>query len=83
MALMSLDPATGRVTPYLYFDLPSEGWTLTSKTLSDIRVEDGRVFFGSKTATGPKEKTWQWLVVGLESVDRRAESLKVPKKEDR
>jgi hypothetical protein len=83
MALMSLDPATGRVTPYLYFDLPSEGWTLTSQTLSDIRVEDGRVFFGSKTATGPKEKTWQWLVVGLESVDRRAESLKVPKKEDR
>lgn len=79
MALMSLDPESGKVTPYLYFDLPSEGWTLTSQTLSDIRVEDGRVFFGSKTASGPEKKTWQWLVVGLESVTRRAESLPMPK----
>lgn len=83
MALMSLDPATGRVTPYLYFDLPSEAWTLTSQTMNDVRVEDGRVFFGSRLATGPKEKTWQWLVVGVESVTRRAESLKMPKKQDR
>jgi len=79
MGLMSLDPATGKVTPYLYFGLPSDGWTLTAQTSNDIRVEDGRIFFGARTATGPKEKTWQWLVVGLESVTRRAESLSVPK----
>jgi hypothetical protein len=81
MALMSLDPATGKVTPYLYFDLPSDAWTLTTQTSNDIRVEDGRIFFGARTATGPEQKTWQWLVVGLESVTRRAESLSTPKPE--
>lgn len=30
MGLVSLNPRTGKETPYLYFDLPSEAWTLTA-----------------------------------------------------
>ncbi|RZB16192.1 hypothetical protein StrepF001_28925 [Streptomyces sp. F001] len=66
--LVSLDPNTGEETPYLYFDLPSEGWPLTSAELSDIVVQNGRIFFGSRAAEGPTEgKAWIWLVVGIES----------------
>ncbi|GGY01771.1 hypothetical protein GCM10010358_64700 [Streptomyces minutiscleroticus] len=75
MGLVALDPDTGEETPYLYFDLPVEGWTLTDMQESDVLVQDGRLFFGVKAATGPdKGKSWQWLVLGVESAARSAGS---------
>jgi hypothetical protein len=68
MGLVSLNPRTGKETPYLYFDLPSEAWTLTDQELNDIIVQNGRIFFGAKQASGPsnaKEKVWEWLVLGV------------------
>ncbi|MFD7709232.1 PQQ-binding-like beta-propeller repeat protein [Streptomyces sp. NPDC059785] len=68
--LVSLDPATGEETPYLYFDLPVEGYELTAVEDNDIVVEDGRLFFGRRAATGPtdgSQKAWQWLVLGVGS----------------
>ncbi|MFF2131067.1 PQQ-binding-like beta-propeller repeat protein [Streptomyces olivochromogenes] len=70
MALVSLNPRTGKETPYFYFDLPSEAWTLTDQELNDIIVQNGRIFFGAKQANGPanaKEKAWEWLVLGVGS----------------
>ncbi|MFK0021941.1 PQQ-binding-like beta-propeller repeat protein [Streptomyces sp. NPDC090798] len=70
MGLVSLNPRTGKETPYLYFDLPTEAWTLTDPTLNDIVVQNGRIFFGTKQASGPshaKEKAWEWLVLGVGS----------------
>ncbi len=67
MGLVSLNPRTGKETPYLCFDLPSEAWTLTAPTLNDIIVQNGRLFFGTKQASGPstdKKKVWEWLVLG-------------------
>lgn len=70
MGLVALDPKTGAETPYLYFDLPSEAWNLTSVTLADAVVQNGRIFFGAKAADGPSEedgKAWTWLALGIES----------------
>ncbi|BBC32531.1 hypothetical protein SGFS_038250 [Streptomyces graminofaciens] len=72
-ALVSLDPRTGEETPYYYFGLPTEAVVLTSPAAADFVVQNGRLFFGTKVATGPdngKEKEWKWLVVGVESVRR-------------
>ncbi|MGC0329171.1 outer membrane protein assembly factor BamB [Streptomyces sp. SAI-170] len=67
MGLVALDPRTGDETPYLYFDLPSEAWTLTSTELAHIVVQNGRVFFAAKAASAPDEdKAWVWLAVGIE-----------------
>lgn len=73
MGLVSLDPRTGKETPYFFFGLPVEGWTLASIELSDIVVQDGRIFFGSRQASGPsaeKKKEWSWLVIGIEGAKR-------------
>ncbi|MGW6027441.1 outer membrane protein assembly factor BamB family protein [Streptomyces sp. NPDC055099] len=73
MGLTSLDPRTGKETPYFYFDLPVEGWTLASVELSDVVIQDGRLFFGSRQASGPsaeKKKEWSWLVIGIEGAKR-------------
>ncbi|MFK4147373.1 PQQ-binding-like beta-propeller repeat protein [Streptomyces sp. NPDC004065] len=68
--LVSLDPATGRETPYFYFGLPAEAQLLTDLNLADAVVRDGRLFFGLKRATGPegKDKRWIWLALGVEAV---------------
>ncbi|HZF92464.1 PQQ-binding-like beta-propeller repeat protein [Streptomyces sp.] len=69
-ALVSLNPRTGAETPYFYFDLPSEGWSLLSMSLADVVVQNGRVFFGAKTAELPPDadgKAWVWLALGIES----------------
>ncbi|MFH8978877.1 PQQ-binding-like beta-propeller repeat protein [Streptomyces sp. NPDC017890] len=68
--LVGLDPGTGKETPYFYFDLPSEGEPLTLSNENDIVVEDGRIFFGTKSANGPsgdKQKQWIYLVLGIGS----------------
>lgn len=73
MGVVSLDPRTGKETPYFYFDLPVEGWTLADLETSDIVIQDGRIFFGSRRATGPgaeKKKEWSWLVIGIEGAKR-------------
>ncbi|WP_405887328.1 PQQ-binding-like beta-propeller repeat protein [Streptomyces longwoodensis] len=72
-ALLSLDPATGGERPYLYFGLPVEAAPLTSIDDSDVLVQDGRVFFGAKTADGPgadQKKAWIYLVLGIGSAAR-------------
>jgi hypothetical protein len=69
-ALVALDPATDREIPYFYFDLPSEGEPLTLSNENDIVVQDGRIFFGAKSANGPsgdRKKQWLYLVLGIGS----------------
>ncbi|GHD96805.1 hypothetical protein GCM10010508_67010 [Streptomyces naganishii JCM 4654] len=73
-ALVSLDPETGTETPYFYFAVPTEGYTLATPDLSDVLVQNGRLFFGARSADGPansKQKRWDWLVLGLESLAAR------------
>ncbi|MGY1578888.1 outer membrane protein assembly factor BamB family protein [Streptomyces sp. MN13] len=70
MALVSLNPKTGAETPYFYFDLPLEGRSLSSMTVADTVVQNGRLFFGAKTAeppAGADGKAWVWLALGIES----------------
>lgn len=67
-ALVSLDPKTGRETPYFYFDLPDEARLMTMTEHNDIVVQDGRIFFGVKRAQGPPSgRAWIYLVLGIES----------------
>ncbi|MFG2502574.1 PQQ-binding-like beta-propeller repeat protein [Streptomyces sp. NPDC048441] len=69
-ALVSLNPKTGKETPYFYYSLPIEGWTLTAPDSNDIVVQNGRLFFGAPRAMGPtggKKKEWVWLTIGIES----------------
>lgn len=69
--LVAIDPRTGGETPYFYFGLPIEATILATPKLVDIRVQNGRLFFGARAATGPgdgQEKRWEWLVLGVESV---------------
>lgn len=69
-ALVALDPATDEEIPYLYFGLPAEGEPLTLSNENDIVVQDGRIFFGAKSANGPsggKKKQWTYLVLGIGS----------------
>ncbi|MFE0135451.1 PQQ-binding-like beta-propeller repeat protein [Streptomyces sp. NPDC059037] len=73
MGVVSLDPRTGKEAPYFFFGLPVEGWTLADLELSDVVVQNGRLFFGSRHATGPsaeKKKEWSWLVIGVEGAKR-------------
>lgn len=75
MALVALNPKTGVETPYFYFSMPVEGDLLTSLAFSDLLVQDGRLFFGTRRVTGTaeddKQKNGDWLVLGLESTARR------------
>ncbi|MGZ3101743.1 outer membrane protein assembly factor BamB family protein [Streptomyces sp. H72] len=69
-ALVSLDPGKDKETPYFYFDLPSEGEPLTLTNENDVVVQDGRIFFGAKSANGPsgeQKKQWTYLVLGIGS----------------
>ncbi|MFE2053663.1 hypothetical protein ACFXAS_35010 [Streptomyces sp. NPDC059459] len=71
-AHVSLDPEKDEETPYFYFDLPSEGepLTLTLTNENDVVVQDGRLFFGAKSANGPsgeQEKQWSYLALDIGS----------------
>jgi hypothetical protein len=68
-ALVSLDSKTGKETPYFYFNLPAEAENFTSIDFNDVLVQNGRLFFGAKTATGPAadQPKWVYLVLGIES----------------
>ncbi|MCH5675759.1 PQQ-binding-like beta-propeller repeat protein [Streptomyces gilvus] len=68
--LVGLDPATGRETPYLYFDLPEEADLMTMTEYNDIVVQDGRIFFGVKKVDGPAkgQPKWVYLALGIESM---------------
>lgn len=70
--VVSLNPQTGKETPYFSFGLPPEAWTLTSLELSDVVVQNGRIFFSRVRAEGPRDRdndTSQvsWLVLGVGS----------------
>ncbi|MBC2867694.1 outer membrane protein assembly factor BamB family protein [Streptomyces mexicanus] len=69
-ALVSLDPRTGAETPYLYFSVASEAEALTVLGGSDVVVQNGRLFFGSRSVDGPsgKQKQWTWMVLGIGSL---------------
>lgn len=69
-ALVALDPDTDEEIPYLYFGLPAEAQTMTVMNENDILVQDGRIFFGRKSANGPsggQKKEWLYLVLGIGS----------------
>ncbi|MFH8803631.1 PQQ-binding-like beta-propeller repeat protein [Streptomyces sp. NPDC017936] len=68
-ALVALDPETGEESPYFYFDLPAEAENFTSIDFSDVLVQDGRLFFGAKSVTGPGagQPKWVYLALGVES----------------
>lgn len=74
MGLVSLDPETGKETPYFYFGLPLEAENFTIIDSNDVLVQDGRLYFGAKQANGPAkqgEKEWTLMVLGIESAARR------------
>ncbi|MFJ4619243.1 PQQ-binding-like beta-propeller repeat protein [Streptomyces sp. NPDC088812] len=68
-ALVSLDPETGKETPYFYFELSAEAENFTSIDFNDVIVQNGRLFFGVRSATGPAadQPKWVYLVLGIES----------------
>ncbi|MFJ4469664.1 PQQ-binding-like beta-propeller repeat protein [Streptomyces sp. NPDC089424] len=68
-ALVSLDPETGKETPYFYFVLPAEASTFTSIAFNDVLVQSGRLFISPKSVTGPSadQPQWIYLVLGIES----------------
>ncbi|MFD7438981.1 PQQ-binding-like beta-propeller repeat protein [Streptomyces sp. NPDC059861] len=72
-ALVSLDPATGKETPYFYFGLPAEASTFTSIDFNDVLVQHGRLFIGPKSVSGPAadQPQWIYLVLGIESTARK------------
>ncbi|MFE5598923.1 PQQ-binding-like beta-propeller repeat protein [Streptomyces coelicoflavus] len=68
-SLVALEPSTGEEVPYLYFGLPYEARLMTMMEHNDIIVQDGRLFFGVKSAQVPtdaKTKQWMYLVLGIE-----------------
>ncbi|MEV7196117.1 PQQ-binding-like beta-propeller repeat protein [Streptomyces sp. NPDC093510] len=72
LGVVSLNPRTGKETPYFSFGLPPEAWTLTSLELSDVVVQNGRIFFSSVRAEGPSDSDKDtpqvsWLVLGVGS----------------
>ncbi|GAA4978766.1 PQQ-binding-like beta-propeller repeat protein [Streptomyces hyderabadensis] len=73
-ALVALDPGTDEAVPYLYFDVPDEARLMTMAEHNDIVVQNGRLFFGVKSADGPadaKTKQWTYLVLGIGSSAQR------------
>ncbi|MYS76691.1 PQQ-binding-like beta-propeller repeat protein [Streptomyces sp. SID5926] len=69
-ALVALDSRTDEEVPFLYFGLPSEAQLMTMTDQNDIVVQNGRLFFGVKSANGPadgKKKQWSYLVLGIGS----------------
>ncbi|MFC0496440.1 PQQ-binding-like beta-propeller repeat protein [Streptomyces mutabilis] len=69
-ALVALDPDTDKEIPYFYFGLPAEAQTMTLMNENDIVVQNGRIFFGVKSANGPsgeQKKQWLYLVLGIGS----------------
>ncbi|MFF3330143.1 PQQ-binding-like beta-propeller repeat protein [Streptomyces sp. NPDC002888] len=74
MGLVSLDPETGKETPYFYFGLPLEAENFTIIDSNDVLVQNGRLYFGAKQANGPTEKegkAWTLMVLGIESAARK------------
>ncbi|WP_406441227.1 hypothetical protein OHB00_36390 [Streptomyces sp. NBC_00631] len=68
-AVLSWDPRTGRQTPYLLFDLLSDGEAeLGDATQSDIVVEQGGVFFAKRELAAddkhPKDAVLSVLGIG-------------------
>ncbi|MFJ6076236.1 PQQ-binding-like beta-propeller repeat protein [Streptomyces sp. NPDC093065] len=69
-ALLALDPETDEAIPYLFFEVPDEARLMTMTEHNDIVVQNGRLFFGVKSAEGPadaKTKQWSYLVLGIAS----------------
>ncbi|WP_372347763.1 hypothetical protein [Streptomyces sp. KL116D] len=70
-SLVSLDPATGKQRTYFYFSVADENAGLTyGGDLSDVLVEDGRLFFGAHGITGVGEKGSPLLVTSAFGVGR-------------
>lgn len=50
-AIVSIDPATGKQTPFLFFNLPDDSTRMETPEWSDILVEHGRAFFSPRQLT--------------------------------
>ncbi|MFF4350973.1 PQQ-binding-like beta-propeller repeat protein [Streptomyces sp. NPDC001530] len=50
-AIVGIDPATGKETPFLYFNLPDGTTRMENPEWSDILVEHGRAFFSPRVLT--------------------------------
>ncbi|MFI1052521.1 PQQ-binding-like beta-propeller repeat protein [Streptomyces griseoruber] len=68
-ALVALDPRTGEEKPFFSFGLPPEAENFTSIDFTDVLVEDGRLYFGAKSVTGPAkgQPRWVYAVLGIGS----------------
>ncbi|MEB3962203.1 PQQ-like beta-propeller repeat protein [Streptomyces kunmingensis] len=68
--LVSLDPKTGKESSYFSFSAFQEASILISPTSSDIVVEHGRIFFGSRAVQGggkKEEPAYTWRAFGVGS----------------
>ncbi|WP_406174113.1 PQQ-binding-like beta-propeller repeat protein [Streptomyces sp. NBC_00996] len=52
-AIVSIDPATGKETPFLFFNLPDDASRMETPEWSDILVEHGRAFFSPRQLSAP------------------------------
>ncbi|MFD8774609.1 PQQ-binding-like beta-propeller repeat protein [Streptomyces sp. NPDC059916] len=75
-SVVSLDPKTGVITPYYYFNVPAEANFMDPK-LDDIVFEHGRIYFAARELQGVSkggEAARLWGAVGIESVSVRRPS---------
>ncbi|WP_327432145.1 outer membrane protein assembly factor BamB family protein [Streptomyces sp. NBC_01236] len=52
-AIVSIDPATGKQTPFLFFNLPDDATRMETPEWSDILVEHGTAFFSPRQLSAP------------------------------
>ncbi|MFF1627202.1 PQQ-binding-like beta-propeller repeat protein [Streptomyces sp. NPDC058272] len=69
-AIVSIDPATGKETPFLFFGMPSGADRMETPEWSDILVEHGRAFFSPRQLSAPLSSPHDPVLaaVGIESV---------------
>ncbi|MEV8321166.1 PQQ-binding-like beta-propeller repeat protein [Streptomyces sp. NPDC059900] len=62
-AVLSLDPRTGKETPFLLFGMPDRG-KLEDPKQSEILLEDGRIFFAPRELTAENGGPWEGTALG-------------------
>lgn len=67
-AVLSLDPRTGKETPYLLFAMPDRG-KLEDPKQSEIILEDGRIFFAPRELTAENGGPWERMAFGALGIE--------------
>lgn len=68
-AVLSLDPRTGKETPFLLFGMPDSGTKLEDPEQAEIIIEDGRVFFAPRELTAENGGPWEGMAYGALGIE--------------